>query len=229
MTATRDMAPVGRRTEIGDRSAYLDRWLQVWVALLAVVTLVVVAYLIFITGSLASINKNLAVADNAVTGAGGDVVTLPDQVEQVNSSLDQIDRALKPIPDQGNQIISSLTSINGRLTTVDSSLKDTSSVLVGVLGQVGSISNVLIDAYTPGDNLGVTDIHQRVAHINGVVNNRGPQASQGFGFLGANPNGLTQAEGDAKNILSGLVDVNKHLVSICKSAAVSVVGGPKPC
>lgn len=223
------MAPAGRRAEVADRSAYLQRWLQVWVALLAVVTLVVVAYLIFITGSLANINKNLAVANNAVTGAGGDVVTLPDQVEQVNASLDQIDRALKPIPNQGNQIIGALTSINGRLTTVDNSLKDTSGVLVGASGVASSISNVLIDAYTPADNLGTTDIHQRVAHINGVLPNRGPQAGQGFGFLGPNPNGLTQAEGDARNILSGLVDVNRHLVSICRSPAVSLLGGPKPC
>jgi len=93
------------RTGSADDSRFLDRWLKVWITLLIVVTLVVVVYLVAITNSLASINGNLGVANNAVTGAGGDTKTLPDQVQGINASLAAIDPALKPIPGQADEII----------------------------------------------------------------------------------------------------------------------------
>jgi hypothetical protein len=51
------------RRSASDQSQFLRKWLAVWVALLAIVTLVVVVFLVTITNSLASINENLAVAD----------------------------------------------------------------------------------------------------------------------------------------------------------------------
>jgi hypothetical protein len=146
-----------------DQSNFLARWLKVWVALLAVVVLVVVVYLIAITNSLASINGNLATADDAVTGAGGDVKTLPDQVESVNASLGGIDPALQPIPGQADAIVSNLTSINGKLVdvdnslkdtngklvTIDSSLKDTTGVLRAILGETTAINGELVSADQP--------------------------------------------------------------------------------
>ena len=203
-----------------DQAQFLSRWLKVWVTLLTVVTLVVVVYLIAITNSLANINGNLAVADDAVTGAGGDVVTLPDQVERVNSSLGGIDPALKNIPAQADTIIASLTSINSKLTTVDGSLKDTDGVLKVVLGTGSDIRGVLVDADDPPDRLGVQNIHRRVAFANGFGET---------GWLGANPGNLSAAKADAGNILAGLIDVNKHLVGICKSTAVSLQRGAQPC
>ncbi|MEJ7765673.1 MAG: hypothetical protein WKF86_09275, partial [Acidimicrobiales bacterium] len=168
-----------------DTGRFLGRWLKVWIALLVVVTLVVVVYLIAITNSLASINGNLGVADRAVTGAGGDTKSLPDQVQGINASLAAIDPALKPIPGQADEIIGALTSIDGKLATTDGSLKDTSSSLQGtsgqlvdtsgilqrVLGQAGSIRENLFQADQPngpceqdscaGNKLGVQNIHQR--------------------------------------------------------------------
>ena len=152
-----------------DTSTFLSRWLKVWVILLTVVVLVVVVYLIIITNTLASINGNLATADRAVTGAGGNVQTLPAQVDRINGALAAIDPALKPIPGQADQIIAALTSINGKLTATDSSLKDTSSVLVTVLGQVNSVRDLLIDADDPPDRLGVNNIHRRVAAVAGLA------------------------------------------------------------
>src|SRR2546421_12038730 len=140
---------MGSRTELrsaprvregDDQATFLSRWLRVWVLLLTVVTLVVVVYLIIITNTLASINGNLATAERAVTGAGGNTQTLPAQVDRINASLTAIDTALKPIPGQADQIIGVLTSVNGKLTATDSSLKATSSTLVTVLGQVNEIS-----------------------------------------------------------------------------------------
>ncbi len=146
-----------------DQSRFLSRWLKVWVALLAVVVLVVVVYLIAITNSLASINGNLATADDAVTGAGGDVKTLPDQVESVNASLGGIDPALQPITGQADAIVGNLTSINGKLVdvdnslkdtngklvTIDSSLKDTTGVLQAILGETTAINGELVSADQP--------------------------------------------------------------------------------
>ena len=213
-TAMRNRAGSARET---DSSQFLKKWITVWVALLAIVTLVVVVFLVTITNSLASINGSLAVADEAVTGAGGDVKTLPGEVDTVNASLGGIDPNLKPIPGQADAIIASLTSINSKLTTTDNSLKDTTGVLSTVLNQTGDIRGVLVDADDPADRLGVQNIHQRVAFANGTGNT---------GSFGTNPSSLAAAEGDTTNILGQLQQVNKSLRGICNNPAVM---GAKVC
>ncbi|MGH9182685.1 MAG: hypothetical protein ACRDZ9_02530 [Acidimicrobiales bacterium] len=201
-----------------DSTAYFSRWLKVWVALLTVVTLVVVVFLIVITNSLASINGNLATAETAVTGAGGDTVTLPDQVESINGSLVAIDEALKPIPGQADQIIGALNPINDKLGTTaaslidtdaslidtDGSLKNTSSVLTTILGQAQNINGILVNADDPPDQLGVQNIHRRVAVANGI---------------------LAPARGDTANITTELVSVNGNLTGICNSLVAGTVLG----
>ena len=216
---TADLRPTPKRRPTDDRT-FLSRWLKVWVILLTVVTLVVVGYLVVITDSLASINGNLATAQRAVVGAGGNVVTLPSQVDRINGALGGIDPALKPIPGQADEIIAALTSINSKLTDTDASLKDTSAVLQAVLGTVNNVSGVLIDANDPADRLGVQNIHQRVAVANGVGTpgpglGAGSGPGQGTGPFGANPNSLTAAKADAGNILAGLLDTNRNLTSAC--------------
>ena len=200
-----------------DSSQYLKKWITVWVALLAIVTLVVVVFLVTITNSLASINGSLAVADNAVTGAGGDVKTLPSEVDTVNNSLAQIDPNLKPIPGQADAIIAALTSINSKLTTTDNSLKDTTGVLQTVNRQTTDVKGVLIDADDPPDGFGVQNIHQRVAFANGTGNT---------GRFGTNPSNLSAAKGDTGVILSQLQVVNRNLRGICSNPAVL---GAKVC
>ena len=210
-----------------DQATFLSRWLRVWVILLTVVVLVVVVYLIIITNTLASINGNLATADRAVTGAGGNTQTLPAQVDRINGALAAIDPALKPIPGQADQIIAALTSINDKLTTTDASLKETSSILVTVLGQVNSIRDLLIDANDPADRLGVQNIHRRVDAINGTHSSAIGGGAAGGGGCGefCTDQNLTTAETDASNILAGLVSVNGHLNSICNSSLGAVAEG----
>ncbi|MEO7557269.1 MAG: hypothetical protein ABIV94_11770 [Acidimicrobiales bacterium] len=210
-----------------DNATYLMRWMKVWIALLTVVTLVVVVYLVAITGSLASINKNLATADTAVRGAGGDTKTLPDQVQKINSNLTAIDTALKPIPGQADTIINDLSSIDTSLNSTDASLVDTSgslvstsgqlvdtaSILTTVLAQGTSIRTTLFNADQPNgpcgatscgaDQLGVQNIHQRVAIANDV---------------------LDLAKGDTTNIIGGLDVVNLHLSSICTTTSILRLG-----
>lgn len=210
---------MGRST---DEAQFLKRWLGVWVVLLSVVTLVAVTFLIFITNNLAAINADLAVADEAVSGAGGDVVTLPEAVDTVNASLGGIDPNLLPIPGQADSIIASLRSIDSKLTNVDSSLKDTGPTLKSVLGQTAQVEAVLIDADDPADKLGVQNIHQRVAFLNGIGN-------ASTGSFGVNKDPLSASEADTTNILAQLREVNKHLTNICKSGVVTTVGGARPC
>jgi len=227
-----DLRSTPRRRTTDDQTTFLSRWLKVWVILLTVVVLVVVGYLIVITSSLASINGNLATAQRAVVGAGGNVVTLPNQVDRINGALSGIDPALKPIPGQADQIIAALSSINSKLTNTDASLKDTSAILQTVLGTVNTVSGVLIDANDPGDRLGVQNIHHRVAAINGATSPRQGTAREG-GQCGpfCQPNNLTTAEADAKDINRVVqTGVTPHATAICKALSVlGVVTGISGC
>ncbi|MCA1684231.1 MAG: hypothetical protein LC708_03795 [Actinobacteria bacterium] len=219
MSSRADYAPTpGRATRGDDQATFLSRWLKVWVILLTVVTLVVVGYLIVITNSLANINGNLATANAAVSGAGQNVTSLPDQVNRINGSLSGIDPALKPIPGQADDIIGALTSIRDKLGVVDGSLKNTESVLQTILGTATSISGVLITANANGtcgggtpcgpQQLGVQNIHQRVDNANRI---------------------LVPAEGDASAILAGLVSVNRHLTDICTAPVIKLLTGATSC
>ncbi len=213
-----DQRATPRRRAGDDQTTFLSRWLKVWVILLTVVILVVVGYLIVITNSLASINGNLATAQRAVVGAGGNVVTLPNQVDRINGALAGIDPALKPIPGQADEIIAALSSINSKLTNTDSSLKDTSAILQTVLGTVNNISGTLIDANDPPDRLGVQNIHRRVAAINGANSPRQGSANGG-GSCGefCQPNNLTTAEADARDINRVVqTGVVPHAAAICR-------------
>jgi cell division protein FtsL len=202
-----------------DQTTFLSRWLKVWVILLTVVTLVVVVYLVIITNSLANINGNLATADRAVSGAGQDVTSLPNQVDRINGALDGIDKALKPIPAQAGEIVTVLTSVNDKLTSVDASLKDTSAVLSTVLGTVNNVSSTLVDANDPADRLGVQNIHMRVAAING---RNSPSRVAGGGGPGPFATGanLSAAETDARAIVGSLDSINTHLTGVCNSSLV---------
>jgi cell division protein FtsL len=216
MSSRADYAPTPRRAVRGDDTAtFLSRWLKVWVILLTVVTLVVVGYLIVITNSLANINGNLATANAAVSGAGGNVTSLPDQVNRINGSLSGIDPALKPIPGQADDIIAALTSIRDKLGVVDGSLKNTEGVLRTILGTANGISGVLINANANGtcgggapcgpNQLGVQNIHQRVDNANRI---------------------LVPAEGDASSILGTLRGgVNVHLTDICNAPVIKLLTG----
>ncbi len=225
-----------------DQSRFLGRWLKVWVALLAVVVLVVVVYLIAITNSLASINGNLATADDAVTGAGGDVKTLPDQVESVNASLGGIDPALQPITGQADAIVGNLTSINGKLVdvdnslkdtngklvTIDSSLKNTTGVLRAILGETTGIRGLLVSANQPAGPCWNETVPPPITEgpfdcepAKDGVQNIHQRVSLANGDL--NP-----ALGDANRIVASLGNDNAGVVGslkgICDSLVLSTLG-----
>jgi len=208
-----------------DERAYLAKWMRVWVGLLSVVTLVVVAYLTFITNSLANVNGNLGVVDRQVGGAGANTVELPSSVDRINDSLGKIDTTLKPIPGQAGVIVGALTSINDKLGQTDATLQNVAGVLQSVLGTADAIGATLVDADEPGDNLGVQDIHQRVARINGRNSPAVGSASAGGtpGSFGASPANLSTVEVDARAIVVRLDTINGNLTGVCRSTVLSLL------
>ena len=205
--------------------AYLAKWMRVWVGLLCAVTLVVVGYLTVITNSLANVNGNLGTVSREVGNADTNTVGLPTHVDTINASLGQIDGALKPIPGQADTIVGALSSINDKLTQTDASLADTASALQTVLGTVGDINGVLVDADEPADNLGVQDIHQRIARINGANSPgvAGASAGGGPGAFGASPANLSTVRADTAIIGGQIGAINSRLTGVCHGLVVGLL------
>ncbi len=132
-----------------DMSLFLSRWLKVWVALITVILIVVIVYLFFITNSLASINDNLGPTERSVAGAGGDVQRLPDQVQNINRSLQSIDPSLRPINGKLDEIIGALAPIDGKLKTTAGSLADTAGMLRTTVGTAQGIQGLVASAQSP--------------------------------------------------------------------------------
>jgi uncharacterized phage infection (PIP) family protein YhgE len=212
-----------------DQRRGVDLWLRTWILLGVVVALVVIAYLILISNSLAGINAHLGSAANSVSNVYGSAKTLPDQIQTVNQNLTAIDNSLKSIPadaekiranltsvkDHGVAINTSLTSSNSQLAAVASDLSssvpllnttasklvDTSGLLRSILKSTSAIDTNLVAAKGNGP-AGVLRINSTVESING---------------------GLQPSLSDLNSILAGLGSINGHLTGVCNSAAVSAL------
>ena len=219
-------------------------WLGVWIAAGFVVLITLVAFQIPIVGHLESIDHNLAEANRAVGGASGNVKSLPGYIADVNTKLSSIDGALKPVPGTTRDISGSLVAMRGDLEKVDGSLESTSGSLTSTAGALSDTAGSLSDTAkaligTSTSLVDTTSVLKSLAASLGDTGNVlisvrdvGAQILGTLKHTQSNPDktgtedlwkaadvGLpirALAEKDSANIVVGLIDVNKHLKSVCK-------------
>ena len=179
-----------------------------------------------------SINKKAANISKTATpiNQATDAVLNLDRTNELAASIlapaQPLDAKLAEIVPVAKSLDALAASINASASEVDGTAKGINGDAGGIVTTARSIDrgvmqiNTNLDRTietTPPDGLGVQNIHQRVAFANG----------QGAtGRFGANPNDLTAAVADARNIIARLTDTNKHVTSICRSPAVL---GAKTC
>jgi hypothetical protein len=218
-------------------------WLGVWIATGLVVLATLVLFLLGIVGDLESIDHSLAEASRAVGGAGGHVKPLPSYIADVNTTLSSIDGALKPVPGATHEISGSLVAMRGNLEKVDGSLKTTSGSLTTTAGALGATSGSLSDTAKAlvGTSASLLDtasvlkgLSGSLADTSNVLNSVrtvGGQILDVLKHTQSNPEKLgteniwmradetlavrSAAEQDTANIVGGVIDVNKHLKSVC--------------
>lgn len=219
-----------------NQSSSFVRWMWIWVVFGLVVVVVVIGFLIGIVRALESIDDGLFEASAGVVGAGSDVDPLPNHIQNINTSLGDIDKSLKPIPSQAGEIIAGLSSIRTSLQNIDASLKDTSASLIDTSGSLNDTSGVLIGASTSVTNItgslvDTSNVLRNVLNLAGTIEVTLEQAQ------GANSRGtsmivgqiqqansiLVPAQQDTFKINGQLDQTNAHLTAICTSPAVNLL------
>lgn len=163
-----------------------------------------------IQGSLVSVDSSLIDTSNSLVDTSGRLGNITGLLVNTSGTLGTI----------SSQLVSTsgtLGIVSRSLVDTASSLVDTSGALVNVRSLAARISTTLKNAQSVNSS-GTNAIWRRVRFLNGGSFSRGsgdvaPDTS--LAGPGQNPNGLTPVEADAGKILAGLVQVNKHLTSVC--------------
>ena len=183
--------------------------------------------------SLVDTDASLIDTSNQLGNITGLLVDTSGTLVTISSSLDDTAGTLQGISP-------SLDDTSGMLQTIAPSLEDTSAQLVSVLDLAREIDETLEraqrSAAAPGDDqwLGTNGIWRRVRFLNGGAFDR-PGDDQDTSLAGPNdnPNGVAPVEADATAINASLVEVNKHLTSICQAPVLQVplplLVQPGPC
>gem|GEM_PF-6478542 len=218
-----------------DQQRGVDLWLRTWIALAVIVALTVIAYLIFISSSLASINTHLGTARDAVTDVNGNAKTLPGQIDAVNANLTQINQSLQPVPAQAEAIRADLQSVRDHGNAINQSLTGSSRNLASVAEDLGSSAPLLthITSQLTDTSQLLTAILDATSAIDRnliTLNSNGPAGvSRTNTTVKAVVDRLQPTRAGLGNILSGLGSINVHLQRVCESPAINLLHGRQPC
>lgn len=225
-TLTRNIA---RNSAQVDQRRGVDLWLRTWILLGVVVALVVIAYLILISNSLAGINAHLGSASKNVTNVYGDAKTLPGQIATVNQNLTAIDKSLKSIPTDAEKIRANLTSVKSHGLAINKSLTSTNSELAAVATDLSTSVPLLNNTASKlADTSGLlSSILKSTSAISSNLKQvKGTGQASVFTInstVKAINAGLQPTEADLGDILGGLTSINGHLTAVCTSTAVEAL------
>src|SRR5919199_2508706 len=169
--------------------------------------------------ALRSIQGTLTSVDRSLIDTSASLVDTSGRLGNITGLLVNTSGTLGTISSQLVSTSGTLQIVSRSLVDTAGSLVNTSNALVTVRSLVSRINNTLIQAERGGSSAGGTNaIWRRVRFLNGGSFRRSAGTSDNDTSLagpGQNASGLTPVETDARNILGGLVEVNKHLTSIC--------------
>ena len=221
---------------VRDREQHVRRWVNTWAALGTIVVLVVISYLVFISSSLAKIDDDLAIAQNAVVDSEGNMKTLPGQLSAANSNLRQIDESLSRVPGYTARIRSNLAGVEStsgstssslasaapRLDTISEDLSTASSTLHPVASDLTETSTLLAQILAGTDN-----IDSDLATINGASANSGIRGlANGVQSISMS---LRGAESELGDVIGRVDSINGHLRRVCTSTPINLLHGRQPC
>jgi hypothetical protein len=213
----------------------LRRWAATWVVVGGVIVAVTAVFLTLISNSLVHINADLATADQSVTDVSGHARTLPDQIQNLNASLERIETALRALPEDSGKIVGHLDSVVASLEQIrtdlagaDPELRRTAANLVVSDSTLGPIGKGVHDS---------ADLLAQVLTDTGSIRSAlaGISGSGATGLAGVHRN-LVAIESVLRAVHDDLGDilhidrgVNGNLDRVCRSVAVNLLHGPQPC
>jgi len=218
------------------KQSTITRWLWIWITLGILVVVVVIGFLIGIVRALQSIDAGLFEASNSVTSIGQSANPLPGAIQNINISLDAIDKTLEPIEGQAVAIGTGLGSIRDSLVVIDPSLADTAGSLRDTNGSLMDTSAALMNVTeTTGQiNTSLSGTSGLLGGIGGTataveleleeaqnLNSQGTEAIP-VNVMRANEP-LRDIRDDTGNIIGLLQDVNQNLEAICESALLMLL------
>jgi len=185
-----------------------------------------------IIAELGSIRSTLVLVDRSLGSTSGSLGNTSGSLVDTSGLLVGTSGSLRDTSGRLGDILGSLRSTSGSLGTTSGSLGKTSSTLTSAEGGLVSIRRLAGDirarlnvAQIPG-SLGTNAIWRNVRVLNGGAFN-GP-AKLPFGVGPINRDGLRFVQRDTGQITGGLIQVNRHLTSICNSPVVNGVGTITP-
>ncbi|MGI8594004.1 MAG: hypothetical protein ACR2ML_06500 [Solirubrobacteraceae bacterium] len=202
--------------------------------------------------SLRSIQGSLTDVDSSLVNTSGSLRDTSGSLQDTSASLQDTSSSLVDTSGKLGNITGLLVDTSGTLQTISASLVSTSGTLGGVSGSLVDTSGILqrvspslvdvsrdlvsirsntskidttLKAAQSRDSLGTNGIWRRVRFLNGGAFLRNGGRNDNDASLSGpnnNPNGLVAVEADAGNIIGGLIEVNKHLTSICRAPVLDL-------